>query len=176
MITLKGSFSITFPPHVLNIASLNHDDSIAVATWLTLHLCTLFAEPGSRIYPSCSRSLTSARAGRRALMKPNRSSVSSRYFFTSSIPRLQSHWKSLLIKWFFSTNICFKNNLIYNVSISFDRIILNNNWIFYKQINNSVNHNYLFWDSWTFIPKQYFLNKILNEKKCVYKNKIVIQK
>lgn len=76
LIVFRGSFSITFPPHVLNIGSLSHDDSIAVATCLTLHLCTLFAEPGSRIYPSCSRSLTSVRAGRRVLMKPNRSSVS----------------------------------------------------------------------------------------------------
>jgi len=68
--------SITFLLHVFNIGSLNHSDSIAVTTWLTLYLCTLFAELGSRIYPLCSRSLTSVRVGRRALMKPNKSLVS----------------------------------------------------------------------------------------------------
>lgn len=109
LIVFKGSFSITFPPHVLNIRSLNHD-SIAVATWLTLHLCTPFTEPGSRIYPSCSRSLTSVRAGRRVLMKPNRNSVSNATL---------SCWEHFHIeniisdKMIFDINTGSKNNLFY---------------------------------------------------------------
>lgn len=36
MIILRGSFSITFLVHVPDDGSLNRDDPIAVATWLTL--------------------------------------------------------------------------------------------------------------------------------------------